>query len=503
LLGIRFKLVTDHRALEFIFNKSNSRPPPRIERWVLRLQAFTYDVVYKPGILNIADRLSRLSVRVACVHDTPNVADGYAMMVAKSAVPVALTFSQVKKDSLDCPEMCIVRQALVDGNWNKCLPIYKAVSNELSQCDGIVMRGEKIVVPASLRTTVVDLAHEGHQGITKTKHRLRSKVWWPSMDKHAERVCRECFECQLVSAPAKPEPMSCTKMPDQPWQHVACDLLGPLPNGEYIFVMVDYYSRYFEVCFMRSVVTKKIIEVCQTIFCRWGLPISLRTDNGPQFGMEFQSFLKESGVFWLSTTPMWPAANGEVERQNRSLLKALKIAQVSGRDYKGELRKFLMAYRSTPHSVTGVSPAELITGRQMRTKLPCLDQAQTDFDGEIRDRQVLAKQKSKDQADIKRGAVENNDVSVGDAVLLRAEKSNKLSPTFQPEKHLIASRQGSEVVVSNQEGRQLRRNVTEVKRLVEPENDFQGDGEGLYGGDPPRPIRERRPPERYGNPLAH
>ena len=238
------------------------------------------------------------------------------------------------------------------------------------------------------------------------------------MDRDAEKVCRECFECQLVSAPNKPVLMSNTKMPDQPWQHVACAILGPLPNGVYIFVIVDYYSRHFEVCFMRSVVTKKIIETCQTIFCRWGLPISLRTDNGPQYGNEFQDFLKETGIFWLSTTPMWLAANGEVERQNRSFLKALKIAQISGRDYKGELRKFLMAYRSTPHSVTGVSPAELMTGRQMRTKLPCLGLAQVPqakLDGEIGDRQVLIRQKANEGAMTRH---ECSDIVVGDMVLL-------------------------------------------------------------------------------------
>ena len=98
----------------------------------------------------------------------------------------------------------------------------------------------------------------------------------------------------------------------------------------------------------------------------WGVPLSIRTDNGPQFiSQEFQGFLKEYGVFWMSTTPMWPAANGEVERQNRSLLKALKIAHLNGKDHKDELRKFLLSYRSTPHSTTGVSPSELMIGRKI------------------------------------------------------------------------------------------------------------------------------------------
>ena len=110
--------------LKFIFNKANAKPPPRIERWVLRLQAFTFDVVYKPGIQNIADPLSRLSVEVESVYEKYNVADSYALMITKAAVPIALTFNQIKTSFIECLELTIVKQALLDGNWNKCLPIY-------------------------------------------------------------------------------------------------------------------------------------------------------------------------------------------------------------------------------------------------------------------------------------------------------------------------------------------------------------------------------------------
>lgn len=70
---------------------------------------------------------------------------------------------------------------------------------------------------------------------------------------------------------------------------------------------------------MRAIASSKIIETCGTMFCLWGIPTSVRTDNGPQFGTEFQAFLRENGIFWMSTTPVWPQANGEVERQNRLL----------------------------------------------------------------------------------------------------------------------------------------------------------------------------------------
>lgn len=59
LYGKEFDLVTDHKPLEVIFGPK-SKPCPRIERWVLRLQAYKYKVIYRPGKMNIADPLSRL-----------------------------------------------------------------------------------------------------------------------------------------------------------------------------------------------------------------------------------------------------------------------------------------------------------------------------------------------------------------------------------------------------------------------------------------------------------
>ena len=111
--------------------------------------------------------------------------------------------------------------------------------------------------------------------MTKTKQRLRAKVWWPGTDKQVKVKCRECFECQLVSAPVKPDPISSTRMPDHPWQHTTCNILGPLPKGDHVFVVVNYYSRYFEVAFLRTVTSRRITEVCDTMFCKRGIPSSV------------------------------------------------------------------------------------------------------------------------------------------------------------------------------------------------------------------------------------
>ena len=186
-----------------------------------------------------------------------------------------------------------------------------------------------------------------------------------------ETVCRSCFECQLVSQPSQPEPMCRTPLPDGPWQHLAADLLGPLPNGQNVFVVVDYYSRHFEVHLLKSVTSTKLIHSLDDIFASHGLPVSLKTDNAQCFvSQEFKNFLSHRDIQHKTSIPLWPQSNGEVERQNRTLLKFLKITHAKGQDLKTELNKFLFAYRMTPHCTTGRSPAELLYRRKIRGILP-------------------------------------------------------------------------------------------------------------------------------------
>ena len=117
-----------------------------------------------------------------------------------------------------------------------------------------------------------------------------AKVWWPGMERDAEKYCKTCHGCQLVSCPTPPEPIRTTPLPTGPWRDLAIDLLGPLPTGESILVVVDYYSRYYEVDILKSTVASKVISSLEEMFARHGLPVSLTSDKGPQFrSAEFQS----------------------------------------------------------------------------------------------------------------------------------------------------------------------------------------------------------------------
>ena len=99
------------------------------------------------------------------------------------------------------------------------------------------------------------------------------------MDSDAERICKSCHGCQVVGQLNVPEPMKRTEPPSGPWQDVAVDLMGPMLRGESLLVVVDYYSRYYEVVIMNSTTTEKIVDALSTIFARFGFPHSLKSDN--------------------------------------------------------------------------------------------------------------------------------------------------------------------------------------------------------------------------------
>lgn len=177
----------------------------------------------------------------------------------------------------------------------------------------------------------------------------------------------------LVAQRSRPPPMTRHTLPSGPWTEIALDLLGPLPNGEIVLVVIDYYSRYTEVFFLKSTTSEKIISCLKEIFTRLGNPKTVRADNGKQFTTrEFRAFCEEEGIKLEFAPPYWPQANGEVDNMNKSIGKRLKICHENGLNYKEETQKFLKIYNATPHGTTEKTPSELLYKRNIRDKIPAV-----------------------------------------------------------------------------------------------------------------------------------
>lgn len=482
LYGIEFELWTDHKPLEFIYS-TRSRPSARIERWVLRLQPYVFSVKYLPGQLNIADALSRLTKIEE--KESRSVAEEYIRFVANTAVPQAMTAEEIERESSVDDELDTLRECIKTGNWeNSNCPGYKPIRDELCLFGNIVLRGTRIVVPKKLRGRVIELGHEGHQGLVKMKQRLRTKVWWPGIDKDAENFCKTCHGCQVVGGLCNPEPLHMTELPQGPWQDIVIDFKDPLPSGDYVFAVTDYYSRYVEISISKRNTAEVAINSLKKMFATHGLPYTVTSDNGPHFVAEaFKTFLKDNGIKHGKTTPLWPQANGEIERQNRSLLKRMQIAQVEGKDWKEAVQTYLVAYRNTPHPSTGVCPSELLFGRTLRTKLPGLRQA-AKLDEEVRDRDQERKIKMKEYSDRTRKAEESN-LMAGDKVLLKQPRANKWTTQFESQPYELIDKCSNSVMIRSPEGARYKRNTTHVKLYHEREKP-----EGLEKSAPQRWMLE-------------
>ena len=217
----------------------------------------------------------------------------------------------------------------------------------------IILKGHQIVIPTVYQNIVVSLAHIGHQGILKTKSLLRSKVFFFGLDKKVEKEIMHCIPCQAVGNAKPQEPIKSTKIPPKVWQVIHADYLGPLPNGQYIFVVMDQRSRFPEVEFVNSTSANQLVSRLHRIFTTYGFPEKFISDNGPPFkSFNLANYMKKYGIRHIRVMPRWPRANGEVERFMKPLTKIIQTAYIERRDWKEECYNFLLAYRSTPHVTT-------------------------------------------------------------------------------------------------------------------------------------------------------
>ncbi|CAB4045358.1 Hypothetical predicted protein, partial [Paramuricea clavata] len=176
-----------------ILSNPKSKPPARIERWNLRIQDFDFNVVYTSGANNASDFLSRHPLSRDVDHTQEDAAENYVNSLTTHAIPKAMTLQEIKDETKKDKTLQGLREQLWDSKpkWhelntdNDDIHKYINVRDELTINDeaDIVLRGSRIVIPHSLQHRAISIAHEGHQGLVKTKQLIREKIWFPGIDK--------------------------------------------------------------------------------------------------------------------------------------------------------------------------------------------------------------------------------------------------------------------------------------------------------------------------------
>lgn len=465
LFGRRFTIFVDNRAASFIFDnklRDNKRACTRADGWALRLQAYRFDIQYISGVQNIADILSRLCIQKDEPYDESALAD----LCAISDDLDAITINEVKKTvSGDDTSQSIIK-ALNINVWGSDLIPYQAFKQELAIREGIITRGDRIVLPQPLRSKALAIAHRGHPGIVSMKRILRENLWWPAMDKDIELHIKACFGCTVVSKTDPPIPMIRSKLPEAPWQQLAIDFVSFPEHNITLLVLVDYYSRFICVEEMRKTNAEYTVVVLEQIFRKWSYPISIKADNGPPFdSKQFHEYCSRKNIKLINTIPYWPQMNGEVERQNRGIVRSLRIAKIEKRDWKEALNEYVATYNMRPHSITNKAPLEIMTGRPIKDLLPSLKDNKFDEEEDIRERDAIAKLKGKLYSDKRRHATKS-EIMEGDQVLmLNRKRTNKLDPVFDTKKYEVIEIKGGDASIRSEDGVIYRRNISHLKKV--------------------------------------
>ena len=372
LYGHPFTIKTDHKPLEGLLNEKKGIPAlaaPRIQRWALTLSAYEYKISYKAGQTNgNADGLGRLPLP-EMPDSVPVPGETILLMEHLEGTPVHSGHIKewTKRDPILSQVLGFILEGWPSKNSSEELNPYFTKRTELSVEDGCILWGARVVVPPQGRSKVLTELHEAHSGESRMKALARRYVWWPGLDQEIVKKVKSCDKCQSnQSAPAE-APLHPWEWPGLPWSRIHIDYAGPY-KGEMFLVVVDAYSKWLEVHRMRSITSTATIEKLREMFATHGLPATLVSDNGSNFtSAEFQEFMKNNGIKHIKVSPYHPASNGLAERAVRIFKEGYEKMEEGSVQTK--LSRFLLSYRTTPHSTTEVPPAELLMKRKLHTQL--------------------------------------------------------------------------------------------------------------------------------------
>ena len=291
--------------------------------------------------------------------------------------------------------------------------------DELAVQDGLILKGERLVIPLSMREESKQKLHQSHLGIQSCLRRGREVVYWSKMGKDIEDFISNCAVCKSYEPNRQKEPMINHEIPTRPWEKVGCDPFHFEDNHS--LVCVDYYSDYFVLDRICDKKGKEVISKLKSQFAGHGIPVQVLSDNGLMLSSkEFQEFVSAYEFEHLTSSPRYPQSNGKVEN-------AVKIAQSimkKARDAGSDPNLSPLDYRNTPAEGVGSSTSQQLFGRRTRTLLPTSSRllVPETIQGVLH---KLKERKAKQTYYYNRGAKELSKLEPGVAVRIKPDRDSK------------------------------------------------------------------------------
>ena len=240
--------------------------------------------------------------------------------------------------------------------------------DEITAQDGLLLRGERIVIPLSMRNAVKTKAHAGHIGVKSCIRQARDLVYWPGMSSEIRQFVVNCDTCARHTSKQQPETLFLHPVPDRPWQKVGIDIFT-IKSRNYL-VTVDYLSNFYKVDFLPDTLASTCISKIKYHFARHGILDVVVSDNGPQFSCrEFSAFAAKWEFSHEHSSPGNSRSNGVTEAAVKDAKKFMKKCNEEKSDpYLG-----LLNVRNTPTEGLSTSPVQRLFGGQTRTVPPTLN----------------------------------------------------------------------------------------------------------------------------------
>lgn len=428
------KVETDHLPLINIFKKPLVAAPKRLQRMILALQRYDITVVFKKGKdMHIADILSRSHLAEKTVETQEKREQIYSVeekeKIFKEIECINVVqeieledenIKQIKKHTKDDHQMQTLYKMSSEGWPNNKENVPAELSqfwqhrHEIVTGNGLVFKGDRIIIPKALRQQMMEKLHYGHPGIEATLTRARETMYWPSMTEHIKNKLHNCEICIEFSPAQTRLPLQSTEIPERPFQRICldlCELRSKSGNSkDMLLIISDYFSDWIEVDQMTSTTTDAIIKVCKQHFSRHGIPEIVVTDFGPQFRIDnqtFNRFAAEWGFRRTVSSPHHHEGNGKAESAVKIVKRIFKKADKCSQDRW----LALLEWRNTPNA-TKSSPAQRLFSRRLRTSIPITveklePEIQIDVPQKIELRRRTAKyhhdKKAKDLPELERG----------------------------------------------------------------------------------------------------
>lgn len=456
--GRQVTIESDHKPLESITKKSLMSAPPRLMRMLLRIQKYDFKVVYVPGPkIPVADLLSRASIpgeeisdMDVTIHELVNVSQSRLQQIqelahkdSQLATLMEVVTTGWPSQRKDCPTE-------VQDFWN-----YR---DEISIHDGILLKGDRVIIPKQMQSEVLDLIHVGHQGIEKCRLRARASVFWCGLNGDIDNLVRTCAACQHNQTSQAKEPLIQIET-EQPWTVLGSDIFE-WQKDKYL-MLVDYYSSFPVVRKLSTTTASNMINNMKAIMSEYGIPDMIISDSGSQYtSTEFHKFSEEYGFEHVTSSPYYHQANGKAEKYVGVVKDAMQKALESGQDAD----MALLCIRTTPIGHGLPSPAELMFSRKVRSNLPAFSRDPQSCDVEAA---KLRKQRSKCKEQYDKQSRTLTTLENGQSVRTQDPITNKWKPAIIRQR---CTNQPRAYIVEGESGGQYKRNRRHIRTTGETFN---------------------------------